>query len=90
MIIFMDINTLISIIKKKISTNIICENLKVEDKTFLHKNHPGHENKKFHIKLSIESKELKKMNKIERNKRVYKILSDEISKSIHSLQILIN
>ena len=60
----MDINTLISIIKKKILTNIKCENLKVEDKTFLHKNHSGNENNKFHIKLSIESKELKKMNKI--------------------------
>ena len=65
----MDINTLISIIKKKISTNIKCENLKVEDKTFLHKNHVGNDNNKFHIKLSIESKELKKMDKIERNKR---------------------
>ena len=86
----MDINTLISIIKKKISTNIKCENLKVEDKTFLHKNHVGNDNNKFHIKLSIESKELKKMNKIEGNKKVYKILSEEISKSIHSLQILIH
>ena len=86
----MDINTLISIIKKKISTNIKCENLKVEDKTFLHKNHVGNDNNKFHIKLSIESKELKKMDKIERNKKVYKILSEEISKSIHSLQILIH
>jgi len=86
----MDINTLISIIKKKISTNIICENLKVEDKTFLHKNHIGNDNNKFHIKLFIESKELMKMNKIERNKKVYKILNEEISKSIHSLQILIN
>ena len=85
----MDINTLISIIKKKISTDIKCENLKVEDKTFLHKDHVGNDNNKFHIKLSIESKELKKMNKIERNKKVYKILSEEISKSIHSLQILI-
>ena len=86
----MDINTLISIIKKKISTDIKCENLKVEDKTFLHKNHPGNDNNKFHIKLYIESKELKKMNKIERNKKVYKILREEISKSIHSLQILIH
>ena len=86
----MDINTLISIIKKKISTDIKCENLKVEDKTFLHKDHVGNDNNKFHIKLSIESKELKKMNKIERNKKVYKILSEEISKSIHSLQILIH
>ena len=71
-------------------TNIICENLKVEDKTFLHKNHSGNENNKFHIKLSIESEELKKMDKIEGNKKVYKILSEEMSKSIHSLQILIH
>ena len=86
----MDINTLISIIKKKISTNIICETLKVEDKSFLHKNHIGNDKNKFHIKLSIESKELKKMSKIERNRKIYKILSEEISKSIHSLQILIH
>ena len=86
----MNINNLISIIKKKISTDIKCENLKVEDKTFLHKDHVGNDNNKFHIKLSIESKELKKMNKIERNKKVYKILSEEISKSIHSLQVLIH
>ena len=86
----MDINTLISIIKKKILTNIICENLKVEDKTYLHKNHVGNDNNKFHIKLFIESKELMNMNKIERNKKVYKILNEELSKSIHSLQILIH
>ena len=86
----MDINNLISIIKKKISTNIICETLKVEDKSFLHKNHMGNDKNKFHIKLSIESKELKKMSKIERNRKIYKILSEEISKSIHSLQILIH
>ena len=86
----MNINNLISIIKKKISTNIKCENLKVEDKSFLHKNHMGNDKNKFHIKLSIESKELKKMSKIERNRKIYKILSEEISKSIHSLQILIH
>ena len=86
----MDINNLISIIKKKISTNIICETLKVEDKSFLHKNHIGNDKNKFHIKLSIESKELKKMSKIERNRKIYKILSEEISKSIHSLEILIH
>ena len=86
----MDINNLISIIKKKISIDIVCENIKVEDKSFLHKNHTGNDNSKFHIKLSIESKELEKMNKIEGNKKIYKILRKEISESIHSLQILIN
>ena len=86
----MDINNLISIIKKKISAEIVCEKVKVEDKSFLHKNHTGNDNSKFHIKISIESKELKKMNKIKSNKKIYKILNEEMSGSIHSLQILIN
>ena len=68
----------------------MCEKVKVEDKSFLHKNHSGNDNSKFHIKLSIESKELKKINKIESNKKIYKILNEEISQSIHSLQILID
>ena len=86
----MDINNLISIIKKKISAEIVCERVKVEDKSFLHKNHSGNDNSKFHIKLSIESNELKKINKIESNKKIYKILNEEMSQSIHSLQILID
>ena len=85
----MDINKLISIIKNKITNNISCEMVEVEDKSFLHKNHPGNDNSKFHIKLTIQSKELKEMNRIESNKKVYKILSNEIKSSIHSLQILI-
>ena len=51
----MDINSLISIIKKKITKDIICESLKIEDKSFLHKNHTGNDNTKFHIKLLIQS-----------------------------------
>ena len=60
----MNINILISIIKDKIVKNLPCENVKVEDKSFLHKNHPGNDNNKFHIKLSIKSLELKKISKI--------------------------
>ena len=83
-------NILISIIKDKIVKNLPCENVKVEDKSFLHKNHPGNDNNKFHIKLSIKSLELKKISKIESNRKIYKILSKEIKDSIHSLQILIH
>ena len=86
----MDINNLISIIKKKIIKNIICESLKIEDKSFLHKNHTGNDNTKFHIKLSIQSQQLKEMGRVESNKKIYKILNDELSTSIHSLQILIH
>ena len=86
----MNIDELITNVKKKIIKNINIQNILIEDKTFLHKNHPGHERNKFHLKISIESEELKKLNKIESNKKIYKILDEELKNHIHSLQILIN
>ena len=85
----MNINELIKIIKKKIQANIDLENIDVEDKSFLHKNHKGNTKDRFHLKISIDSKTLKKMNKIDANKKIYKILNVEMSSYIHSLQILI-
>ncbi len=58
----MDINKLITIVKTKIKENILLESIDVQDKTFLHKDHQTHEVGKFHLKLIIESKELKKIN----------------------------
>mgnify|MGYP001416058997 CR=1 FL=1 len=86
----MNINALIAIVKKKLYAKIIIENMKIEDKTFLHKNHSGNQEGKFHLKIKIESEELKKMSKIESNKKIYKILDEEIKRHIHSLQLLIN
>ena len=86
----MNINELITNVKKKIKKNINIENILIEDKTFLHKNHSGHESNKFHLKITIESKELKKLNKIESNKKIYKILDEELRNHVHSIQILIN
>jgi len=86
----MNINELIAIIKNKIETKIIIQELKIEDKSFLHKNHTGHQEGKFHLKITIKSDELAKFNKIVSTKRVYSILSVEIKKHIHSIQILLN
>ena len=63
------------------------DNIDVEDKTFLHKNHKNHDVKKFHIKLVIKSKELKKISKIEAHKIIFSILKDEMNKRIHALEI---
>ncbi len=84
----MNINELIKIIKKKIRDNIELEDIDVEDKSFLHKNHTGNKKDKFHLKISIKSKTLNEMNKIEANKKIYKILKEEMNSCIHSLQIL--
>ena len=61
----MNIDELVTNVKKKIKKNINIENILIEDKTFLHKNHVGHEKNKFHLKITIESEELMKLNKIE-------------------------
>ena len=86
----MNIDELITNVKKKIKKNINIENILIEDKTFFHKNHPGHEINKFHLKITIKSEELKKLNKIESNKKIYKILDEELRNHVHSIQILIN
>ena len=85
----MNINQLISIVKKKINKNILLESINIEDKTFLHKNHKSNQDGKFHLKLTIMSQELKKMNKIQSTKKIYSILNEELKKYIHSIQILI-
>ena len=85
----MNINELIAIVKKKLQSNIVIEKIIIEDKSFLHKNHSGHQEGKFHLKLTINSIELKKLSKIEGNQRVYKVIDKELKEYIHSLQILI-
>ena len=86
----MDINDLIAIVKKKLIDQIVIEQIDIEDKSFLHKNHSGHQEGKFHLKLIITSKKLKKLNRIESNKKIYKVLNEEMRDYIHSLQILIS
>ena len=86
----MDINYLIAIIKKELNKQINIESIKIEDKSFLHKNHAGNQKGKFHLKISLISTELKAMNKIESNKKIYKTLEKEMKDNIHSIQILIS
>jgi len=86
----MNINQLIEIVKNKLSNNIICDNIEVEDKTFLHKSHKSHDKNKFHIKLIIKSDYLRNKSKIESTKEIYKILEKELKDNIHSIIILIN
>ena len=86
----MDINELITIVKKKLSNQINIESINIEDKSFLHKNHKGNRDGKYHLKIFILSEELKKMDKIESNKKIYKILDQELKEFIHSIQILIS
>ena len=86
----MDINELIAIVKKKLTDQIDIESIEIEDKSFLHKNHAGNQEGRYHLKIILNSNELKVLSKIESNKRIYKILDKELKEYIHSIQILIS
>ena len=86
----MDINELIAIVKKKLQSQIVIEDILIEDKSFLHKNHSGNQPNKFHLKISLKSNQLKKMKRIDSNKKIYQILDKQMKEFIHSLQILIH
>ena len=86
----MDINELIAIVKKKLTDQVRIDSINIEDKSFLHKNHTGNQEGKFHLKITLSSSELKNLSRIESNKKIYKILDKELKKYIHSIQILIS
>jgi len=86
----MNINELIAIVKNKLEAEILIQNLKIEDKSFLHKNHKGHQEGKFHLKLIIKSENLAKLSKINSTKKIYSVLELELKQHIHSIQILLN
>ncbi len=86
----MNINELIIIVKSKIEAEIVMQDFKIEDKSFLHKNHKGNQEGMFHLKLIIKSEELKRLSKIESTKKIYNILDVELKEHIHSIQILLS
>jgi BolA protein len=86
----MDINELIAIVKKKLADQIDIRTIEIQDKSFLHKNHVGNQEGKYHLKIILSSNELKAMSRIQSNKKIYKILDKELKEYIHSIQILIS
>ena len=71
----MNINELNDTIKKKISEGIIIDEIFIEDKTYLHLKHKNFQKNKYHLKITIKSKELSTMSKIESTKKIYQIIN---------------
>ena len=74
-------------IKKKITKEINLQNIVLIDNSSLHKKHKSFDINKFHLKIIIESKELKKMSKIQAHKKIFSILKEEMKNKIHALEI---
>ena len=74
-------------ITKKINKNFSPNFFKIINFSDKHKNHFLEDNNDTsHIKLIIVSKDFENLSKIDRERKVHKILSEEISKDIHSIR----
>ena len=74
-------------IKEKISNEINPEKITLIDNSHLHASHKSFDANKFHLKIIIESKKLKSINKIQAHKKIFSILKEEMKNKIHALEI---
>ena len=74
-------------IKKKINNKINPKKILLVDNSDLHRKHKEFDSKKLNLKLIIESKSLKSMNKVAAHKVIFSILKEEMENKIHALEI---
>ena len=81
--------SLVRTIEEKIKNNIPHNKMQVIDNTDKHKGHKLFKKNKLHLKIIIQSPELKALNKIAAHKKIMNLLSDEMKETIHALEIQI-
>ena len=67
-------NTFLLLIKKKLIDAFEASKVEIIDNTSKHKGHKFFQEEKFHLKIIIESKYLKSLNRIDAHRKVKQIL----------------
>ena len=79
--------TLLEEIKIKLNKEFNPKKLILVDNSYLHTKHKSFNPNKIHLKIIIESNELKKIEKIEAHKAIFNLLKNEMKEKIHALEI---
>ena len=74
-------------IKNKLNKEIEIEKIQIVDNSQKHKGHKFFSPKKFHLKLIIKSLYLSSLTRVNAQKMIMKILSDDLRNKIHALEI---
>ena len=74
-------------IKTKLSKEIELEEIEIVDNSHKHKRHKFFSPEKFHFKLKIKSLYLASLSRVNAQKTIMKILSDDLKTKIHALEI---
>jgi len=76
-------------IKNKLNKEIKLEYIEIVDNSNKHKGHKFFSPKKYHLHLKIKSLYLSSLTRINAQKVIMKILSDDLKSKIHALEISI-
>tara|TARA_B100000575_G_C23077162_1_gene620490 strand:- start:1153 stop:1410 length:258 start_codon:yes stop_codon:yes gene_type:complete len=76
-------------IKTKLNKNIKLEDIVIVDNSQKHKGHKFYSPEKYHLHLKIKSLYLSSLTRINAQKMVMKVLSDDLKSKIHALEISI-
>ena len=63
-------------VKKKINQELKPESIILIDNSHLHTKHKYFDSNKYHLKIKIQSKELKSLGKIEAHKKIFSVLKN--------------
>ena len=73
----------------KLNSEIKIEHIDIVDNSLKHKNHKAFSPEKFHLHLKIKSSYLNSISRINAQKTVMKVLSEDLKTKIHALEISI-
>ena len=73
----------------KLKKKIVIEDIKIVDNSHKHKGHKFYSPNKYHLHLKINSLYLYSLSRIDAQKIVMKVLSDDLKTKIHALEISI-
>ena len=74
-------------IKNKLNKEIELEDIEIVDNSHKHKGHKFFSSEKFHLQLKIKSLYLSSLSRVNAQKMVMKILSEDLKTKIHALEI---
>ena len=74
-------------IQSKLNKELDLEDIEIVDNSHKHKGHKFYSPKKFHLHLKIKSLYLSSLSRVNAQKMVMKVLSEDLKTKIHALEI---
>ncbi len=76
-------------IRAKLNQEIELENIEIVDNSHKHRGHKFYSEEKFHLHLKIKSLYLSSLSRVNAQKKIMRVLSNDLKTKIHALEISI-